>query len=386
MSEEREHALLSASSASKWLVCTPSARLEEQFENKTSEYMAEGTLAHEIAEFRVKSYFLDPITKTTYTRRLNKFKKVEHFNNDMLEATDIYLEYIKNIAMQTSQKPFIAVEVKIDYSEWVPEGFGTSDCILISNNTLHVVDYKHGKGVSVSSENNPQMQLYALGAYNKYKLFYQIENVVMHIVQPRIDNVSSFELALEDLLNWAETVIKPQAQKAFAGIGDFVQGEHCRFCRAKGACEFRAKENMKVVEEIQNTTGTLSTGQISEMLTKTEGVELWIKDLKTYALEELLKGVEIPGWKAVEGKSNRKIVDVDKAFDILEANGYDKTILYEKNPLGLTALEKLVGKKKLADAIGDYIEKPKGSPSLAKESDKREKYSTKTTAIEDFKE
>lgn len=383
MSENRAHAVLSASGAHKWLVCTPSARLEEQYPNRTSEYMAEGTLAHAIAEFKVRSYFLEPIAKSTYTRRINKFRKKQYFNAEMLNTTDTYLEFIKGIAMSTQHKPFVAVEMQVDFSKWVPEGFGTADCILISGDTLHVIDYKHGKGVKVEAEENPQMKLYALGAYNKYKLFYAIQNVEMHIIQPRIDNISSYGLTLKDLLDWAENTVKPQAQKAWVGIGEFVQGEHCRFCKVKN-CEFRAKQNMKVVEEIQKITGTLTPSEIGEILTKTDGIEQWIKDLKGYALEQILEGISIPGWKAVEGKSNRKIVDIDRAFEILEANGYDQAILYEKKPLSLTALEKVVGKKQLTDAIGDYIEKPKGAPTLAKESDKRANYK-KSSAVEDFK-
>lgn len=383
MSENRAHAVLSASGAHKWLVCTPSARLEEKYPNRTSEYMAEGTLAHAIAEFKVRSYFLEPIAKSTYTRKINKFRKEQYFNAEMLSTTDTYLEFIKGLAMETQHKPFIAVEMQVDYSEWVPEGFGTADCILISGDTLHVIDYKHGKGVKVEAEENPQMKLYALGAYNKYKLFYAIKNVEMHIIQPRIDNISSYGLTLKDLLDWAENTVKPQAQKAWAGVGEFVQGEHCRFCKVKN-CEFRAKQNMKIVEEIKKIEGTLTPSEIGEVLTKTDGIEQWIKELKVYALEQILEGENIPGWKAVEGKSNRKIVDVDKAFEILEANGFDQAILYERKPLSLTALERVVGKKQLSDAIGDYIERPKGAPTLAKETDKRANYK-RSSAVEDFK-
>lgn len=383
MAEEKAHAVLSASSSHKWLVCTPSARLEEKFPNKTSEYMAEGTLAHEIAEFKVRSYFLEAMPKSTYTRRLNKFKKEELFDNEMLVHTDTYLEYIKEEAMKTSNKPFIAVEQRVDFSKYVPEGFGTADCIIISGDTLQVIDFKYGKGVKVEAQDNPQMKLYALGVLSQYGMFYNIKYIKMSIVQPRIDNISSYEIPVEPLLEWGEKIVKPQAQKAFMGIGDFVQGEHCKFCRAKGACEFRATENMKVIKEIQNTTGIVSNDDLGEMLSKTDGIEQWIKDLRSYALEQILKGEKVPGWKAVEGKSNRKIVDVDKAFEILEANGYDKAILYERKPITLTQLEKVVGKKKLSETIGDYIEKPKGAPTLAKEDDKRELY--KVSAAEEFK-
>lgn len=384
MAEEKAHAVLSASSSHKWLICTPSARLEEKFPNKTSEYMAEGTLAHEIAEFKVRAYFLDPMPKTTYTRRLNKFKKEENFENEMLAHTDTYLEFIKGEAMQTNTKPFIAVEQRVDFSKYVPDGFGTADCILISGDTLQVIDFKYGKGVKVEAQDNPQMKLYALGVLAQYGIFYNIKYIKMSIVQPRIDNISSYEIPVEPLLEWGEKIVVPQAQKAFMGLGDYVQGEHCRFCRAKGACEFRAKENMKVIEEIQEQTGVLSNSDIGEMLTKTDGIEQWIKDLRGYALETILKGEDIPGWKAVEGKSNRKITDVDKAFEILEANGFDQAILYERKPITLTELEKVVGKTKLTETIGSFIEKPKGAPTLAKESDKRESF--RVSAAEEFKE
>lgn len=382
MAEETKHAILSASSAHKWLICTPSARLEEKFPNKTSEYMAEGTLAHEIAEFKVRSYFLEPIPKATYTRRLNKLKKEEHFENEMLNHTDTYLEYIKGEAMKTNSKPFIVVEQKVDFSKYVPEGFGTTDCILISGDTLHVVDFKYGKGVKVDAEDNPQMKLYALGAFEQFGIFYPISKIKMTIIQPRIDNISETEITLAELLDWGTNIVKPQAEKAFMGLGNYAQGEHCRFCRAKGACEFRATENMKVIEEVKEITGVVSNEQLGEILTKTDGVEQWIKDMRGYALELLLKGENVNGWKAVEGKSNRKIVDIDKAFEILEANGYDQAILYEKKPITLTQLEKVVGKTKLIDAIGDYIEKPKGAPTLVKETDKRPNF--RQSAAEEF--
>lgn len=384
MPEEKSHAVLSASSSHKWLVCTPSARLEEQFPNKTSEYMEEGTLAHEIAEFKVRSYFLEAISKSAYTRRLNKLKEKQHFSQEMLIHTDTYLEYIKGESLKTSSKPFIALEQKVDFSQYVPEGFGTADCIMISGNDLHIIDFKYGKGVKVDATENPQMKLYALGVLFQYGMLYDIKQIRMTIVQPRLDSISEFSMPKDALIEWGENVVKPQAEKAFMGIGDFVQGDHCRFCRAKGACEFRAKENMKIVEEIQEKyNGIISDKEVGEMLSKTDGIEQWLQDLKEYALQQILKGKEVPGWKAVEGKSNRELVDIDKAFEILEANGYKSEILYEKKPLTLTQLEKTIGKANVAKAIGDYIEKPKGAPTLVKSTDKRESF--KISAQEEFK-
>ena len=390
MAEEKNHAILSASSSHKWLICTPSARLEEKFPNKTSEYMEEGTLAHEIAEFKVRSYFLEATPKTTYTRRLNKFKKETLFNQEMLGYTDTYLEFIKGEALKTNERPFIQVEQKVDFSKYVPEGFGTADCIMISGDTLHIIDFKYGKGVKVDAQDNPQMKLYALGALEQFGMFYDVKHIRMSIVQPRLDNISTYEMLKMDLLEWGEKIVKPQAQKAFMGLGEFVQGEHCRFCRAKGACEFRAKENLPKVEKVKETIsyreieGILTNEELGDVLTRTEGIEQWLKDVREYALSQVLRGEDVPGWKAVEGKSNRKIVDVDKAFEILEANGYDPAILYEKKPLTLTQLEKAIGKTNLVNAIGDYIEKPKGAPTLAKISDKREPY--KVSAAEEFKD
>lgn len=384
MAEEKGHAVLSASGSHKWLVCTPSARLEEQFPNKSSDYMEEGTLAHSIAEFKVRNFSTETISKTAYTKTINKFKKEEHFDQEMLTHTDTYLEFIKEEALKNKTKPFIAVEQKVDFSKYVPEGFGTADCIMISGDTLHVIDFKYGKGVKVEAENNPQMKLYALGVLEQYGMFYNISNIKMSIIQPRIDNISSAEISTSELLDWGNNTVIPQAQKAFMGLGKYVKGEHCRFCRAKGACEFRAEENIKVVEEIINTSGILSNAKVGEMLTKTEGIEQWIKDLRDYALKQILKGEDVQGWKEVEGKSNRKIVDIDKAFEILEANGYEQAILYERKPITLMQLEKVIGKTKLSEAIGDYIEKPKGAPTLAKETDKRAPF--KTSASEEFKD
>lgn len=387
MEDDKKHAVLSASGSHKWLKCTPSARLEEKFPNKTSDYMEEGTLAHAIAEFKVNSYFNEALPKATYTRRINKFKKEKYFNAEMLAHTDTYLECIKGIAMESSTRPFVAVEQTIDYSDYAPDGFGTADCILISENTLHVIDFKYGKGVEVSATENPQMMLYALGAIKQFGFLYDIKTINMLIVQPRKDNISDFEMTKDELLNWGNICVKPQAQLAYMGLGNFVQGEHCRFCRAKGACEFRAKENMKVVEEIkeQKEQGLLTNIEIAEILNKTDGLTEWIKDISGQALDEILKGNCVPGYKAVEGRSNRKITDVDKAFEVLQNNDIEEALLYERKPIGLTDLEKVVGKKKLAETIGKYIEKPKGAPTLVKETDKREPYKI-ISAKEEFAE
>lgn len=247
---------------------------------------------------------------------------------------------------------------------------------------MYIIDFKYGKGVAVSAEDNPQMKLYALGALSQYKILYPISNIKMAIVQPRLDSISEFEMPAEDLEKWGNEVVKVQAEKAFKGEGDFVQGEHCRFCRAKGRCAFRTEENLKKIEDARNTL-ILNGNDLGQVLTKVEGVADWIKDIKDEALKMLIGGENVEGWKAVEGRSNRIISDLDKAFEILEANGIDEALLYERKPLGITALEKVVGKTKLSQLIGDHIEKPKGAPTLAKSADKRKEYK-RSSALEDF--
>lgn len=379
-----QHALLSASSANKWLNCTPSALLELEFENKTSGFMAEGTLAHSIAETKLNAYFWGGLNKKQLDAKLNSFKKDSNFDSEMLEHTDTYLDYVKTIALQYSCAPLINIEKRLDYSEFVKEGFGTADCIIIAGDTLHIIDFKYGKGVMVSAENNSQMKLYALGAISNYSLFYNINKVIMSIVQPRLTNISVCEITTEQLIDWGYNVVKPQAEKAFKGEGDFKPGDHCKFCRAKAVCKARADNNYKAIQNRPQNKALLNSTEISKLLLDTLDVADWLKDLQLHALNSILDGDFIPGWKVVEGKSNRVISDIDSLFDILEKNDFDKEMLYERNPLGLTALEKLVGKKKLEGLASSYIIKPKGRPTLVLESDKRDTYQSGTTAKNDF--
>lgn len=370
--KEREHALLSASSAHRWLVCTPSARLEEQLPEKRSEYADEGTLAHEIAELKLRKYFIEPMAKSTFTRRLNKLKKHELFQEEMLKHTDTYLEYLQGITLALSVTPHVAIEKRIDYSHIAPEGFGTVDCLIIAENTLYVTDFKYGKGVPVSAVDNPQMKLYALGAYKEYGFLYPIEKVKLAIVQPRLDNISEFELPIEELVAWGDE-IKPIAQKAFNGEGEFVPGEHCKFCRAKAQCRARANEFLALEDFGLKDPQLLSDAEIGQILEKAMDLESWVKALKDYALGETLKGKEIPGWKAVEGRGQRNFVDIEKAFEHLKANGIDEAMLYERVPLTVSKLEKQLGKKQFKELLEEpgFIEKTPGKPTLVPISDKR---------------
>lgn len=370
--KERKHALLSASSAHRWLVCTPSARLEEQLPEKRSEYADEGTLAHEIAELKLRKYYIEPMPKSTFTRRLNKLKKHELFQEEMLKHTDTYLEYLQSITLSFSSKPYVAVEKRVDYSAYAPEGFGTVDCLIIAENTLYVTDFKYGKGVPVNAVDNPQMKLYALGAYKEYGFLYPIEKVKLAIVQPRLDNISEFELSIEELVAWGDE-IKPIAQKAFNGEGEFVPGEHCKFCRAKAQCRARANEFLALEDFGLKDPQLLSDAEIGQILEKAMDLESWVKALKDYALGETLKGKEIPGWKAVEGRGQRNFVDIEKAFEHLKANGIDEAMLYERVPLTVSKLEKQLGKKQFKELLEEpgFIEKTPGKPTLVPISDKR---------------
>lgn len=384
--KERAHALLSASASHRWLTCTPSVRLEDEFPETTSEFAEEGTLAHEIAELKLRKYFTEPMSAKTFNTRLNKMKKNPLFQEEMLKHTDTYVDYIKGITLGMSSLPYVAVEKRIDYSAYAPEGFGTGDCIVIGGDTLYVNDLKYGKGVPVSAVDNPQMKLYALGAYLEYSFLYPIKNIQLSIIQPRLDSISEFQLTVEELLAWGEE-IKPIAQKAYNGEGDFVPGEHCKFCRAKAKCRARADQYTALEDFKMMKPPLISDEEVGQILEKAEHIEAWVKALKEYALSESLKGNEIPGWKAVEGRGSRSFVDQDVAFAHLKANGVDEAMLYERVPLTVSKLEKVLAKaefKSLLEETG-YVVKSSGKPTLAPLSDKRKAISTAPDAASDFR-
>ncbi len=378
------HALLGASSSHRWLICTPSARLEETLPERQSDYADEGNLAHDIAELKLRKAFLEPISSRTFNGRLKKFKDHRLYQEEMLKHTDTYLDYISAIVHGHTEPPYIAVEKKLDYSTYAPEGFGTGDCIIIGGNTLRVIDLKYGKGVPVSAVDNPQMKLYALGALTAYSILYSVEKVAMAIIQPRLDNISEFEMPLTDLLAWGES-IKPVAIKAFNGEGEFVAGEHCRFCRAKATCRTRSEYYLQLEGFQKMLPPLISDEEVGQILEKAKELAAWVKNLEDYALAECLAGNEIPGWKAVEGRSTRQFTDQDAAFTVLTANGIQEVMLYERKPLTLTAVEKLVGKAKFNELLTDYVNKPPGKPALAPASDKREPIK-RQSAAEIFKD
>lgn len=387
---QRAHAFLSASSAHRWLVCTPSARLEESFPDTSSEAAREGTIAHELAEAKLRKYF---DTQNFGTKELNKrikeLQKEDLWNDEMLRYTDVYVDYIKNLAMSCGTLPSARIELQFSLKDYIPDGFGTADFVMFHGEDLYVVDFKYGQGKAVSAENNPQMMLYALGAYESLKILFGFKNIHLAIVQPRKDILSEWSCSIDDLLAFGEYV-KDRARLAYDGAGDYAPGEaQCMFCRAKAQCRARADENVRLAfsPDMGVLPPLISDDLVGQYLKQGEMVAAWLSDLKDYALKACLDGKEIPGWKAVEGRSSRSWTDMDKAFAKLLSTGLTaEVMLYEKKPLTLAQVEKLVGKKDFADCVGEYVVKSPGKPTLVEESDKREAITNRSKAEEAFKE
>ena len=381
MAAPEKHALLSASSAERWLHCTRAPRLEESMPETDTDYTREGRVAHAVAELKVRKYFT-PMATRSYNSALKKLQADPAYSEEMLGHADTYVEYLAERAMQYKTTPTICTETEYRYDAWVPEGFGTCDCTMISGDVLQVTDYKYGKGVEVSAEDNPQLKLYALGAYLRYSIFFAIKTVRLAIVQPRIrDDVSEYEMPLEDLLAWGES-IKPVAQAAFDGEGNFSAGEWCRWCRAKKTCRARS-ENYTALQDFDGAVPPLlSDAEVGEILQRAAGLKAWISDLEDYALKSTLDGREIPGWKAVEGRSVRQWTDQDAALEAAVNAGYPREIIYDYVPKSLSQLEKLLGAQKFADILAPYVTKPAGKPTLVPADDKRPAYSS---AAADFK-
>lgn len=372
-----KHALLGASSAHRWLHCPPSARLEAELPDTAGEAAREGTLAHAVAELKLWRKFVEPMSQKTFTTRMNKLKKHELYQDEMQVHTDVYIDYLTECAMQYPHTPTVAAEVRVDYSDWAPEGFGTADCIMIGGDVLRITDFKYGKGVPVAAENNAQMRLYALGALGLYRAIYPVKTIRMAIVQPRLGSISEDEMTADDLLRWAEETVKPAAALAYAGLGDYCAGDWCRFCRARAQCRAHAAANTSVIDDFgepPKQPPLLSNAEIGQALARAEPFIRWFSDLKDYALSAVLRGEDVPGWKAVAGRSTRSFSDPDAAFAALRAGGVDEAMLYERKPLTLAQVEKVIGKADLQQFAGAYIIKPAGKPTLAPESDSRPAY------------
>lgn len=367
----RQHAILSASSAHRWLICAPSARIEEKCPDQVSVYAEEGTEAHATAEALIRKYL-----------ETGQIEKID-CDASIVAYVDFVVERI-NFAKSRTSDPIILVEQRLDYSPWVPEGFGTGDVVIISDGTLEIIDLKYGKGVPVSAENNPQIRLYALGAINLFGYLYDIETVVMTIVQPRLDNITTEEINAEELLKWAEEYVKPRAELAWKGEGEFKAGDHCRFCRARHTCRARAEYNLELARYDFRKPELLADHEVAEILARAEELARWVADVQEYALDQAVNhGKKWPGYKLVEGRSVRKITDEAKAAEKLKAAGLTEDEIFKKSLVGITTLEKKLGKKRFNELLGDLVEKPPGKPTLAPESDRRPEFNQ---AAEDFKE
>ena len=371
----RAHALLSASSADRWLHCPPSARLCESYADKGSDYAAEGTDAHALCEFKLRRALGLPAEDPT--------ENLSWYNEEMNDCAAGYAAYVLEqveAAKQICADPVVLIEQRVDFSRWVEGGFGTADCIIIADGTLRVIDYKHGLGVLVSAEENPQMQCYALGALELFDGIYEIETVGMTIYQPRRDNVSTWEISKDALYRWANEVLKPTAELAFAGDGNYLCGEWCGFCKAKADCRARAEANLALAQYEFKLPPLLTDEDIEDILSKADELVSWASDIREYALRQAVSGKKWTGWKLVEGRSNRKYVNETVVTDVVERAGFDP---YERRVLGVTAMQKLLGKSRFDELLSPYIEKPQGRPTLVPESDKRPAMST---AEADFNE
>ncbi len=370
-----KHAVLSASSSERWLNCPPSARLCEAYEDKGSDYAAEGTDAHALCEFRLKQVLGIPAD--------DPIENLSWYNEEMEDCAAGYAAYVSELletAKQTCADPVVMIEQRVDFSRWVKEGFGTADCIIIADGVLNICDYKNGQGCLVLAERNPQMMLYALGALEIFDGIYDIDTVRMTIYQPRKSNISVYEMDKADLYEWANSELTQKAQLAYEGQGSFSCGEWCRFCKAKAECRERAEANLALARYEFQTPALLADEEIADILGKVDALTAWASDVKEYALQQAISGTAFPGWKLVEGRSNRRYTSEAAVAAAVEGAGFDP---YERKVLGITAMQKLLGKSRFEELLAPYIEKPQGKPTLVRSSDKRPEWNT---AKNDFME
>lgn len=382
-----KHALLSASGAHRWLECTPSAQLELQFPQSTSEYAEEGTAAHELCELTAR-YWLGEISEAEYENQRDELAKGKYYNAEMQECANDYAKFVTEktaAARETCEDAFTALEVRVDFSKYVKDGFGTGDCIIVSDNVLEIIDFKYGKGVRVEAAGNPQMKLYALGAYLEYNTLFDIDSVRMTIFQPRLSGVqSSDEITVKELLEWAEKYVKPRAKLAYKGEGEFAPSEEvCKFCRAKAQCKARADKNLKLFDEAPDVL-LLTPEDAGKILEQAGDIQSWLADLESLVSSTLLAGQPVEGWKMVEGRSNRRFTDELKVVAAMKAAGYDESLLYERKLITLTQMEKDFGKKAVAETLGELIVKPQGKPTLAPAKDKRPEFRPEEQLLAEF--
>ena len=371
-----QHAKLSPSSAERWIHCPGSIRLSEGIPDQTSPYAEEGTAAHRLAELKLRKLIDDKLEIRPY---------IDTCDGEMEEATDFYRDIVQEKLAGAGPDAVLMVEQRFGLTDWVPQCFGTSDAVIISGDTIEVIDFKYGKGVRVDAKENPQMRLYGLGAASLFGDIYDLRTVRMTIVQPRLDHVSTEELPIHDLFWWAEMVVRPAAQEALdrTVVPHTACGEWCRFCPVRATCRTRAEKQLELAAYDFRKPPLLTPDEIAEILGRIDELQKWATDVSDYALQQALDGEHFTGWKLVEGRSVRKYADDLKVAETLQAAGFPEAALYERKLLGLTAMEKLVGKKRLTETLGDLIVKPAGKPVLVPVTDKREALNS---AAEDFKQ
>ena len=372
-----EHAVLSASGSHRWLNCTPSARLELEFENTGSEAAREGTAAHALCEHKLK--------RALHMR--SRRPASDYDSDEMEECTDAYVDFVMEqyeAAKQVCEDPVILIEQRLDFSCYVPDGFGTGDCLIISDNRLHIIDFKYGMGVLVEAEGNPQMKLYALGALAVYDALYDIREVSMTIFQPRRENVSTWTIPVEDLKAWAENELKPRAKMAYDGEGEYLPGEWCTFCRAAVRCRARAEEKLKLAQTEFRMPPLLTDAEIEDILAVLPDLTKWANEITAYALDAALNhGKEWNGFKVVEGRSVRKYRDEAAVAEAAKEAGYKD--IYRQSLIPLTEMQRLMGKDRFEEILGGLITKAPGGPTLVPKSDRRPAMSV-SNAINEFYE
>ena len=368
-----KHAILSASSAARWIACPPSARLNAVKPDAPSEYAIQGTEAHRLCEYKLRKALGEKVRDPT--------KNLSFYDSEMEECAEAYCQFVMEAVVQsraTSKDTLVLVEQRVDFSGFVPDGFGTADTLIISGKTVCIVDYKHGKGIEVSADGNPQMMCYALGCIQMFDGLYDIDTVRMVIFQPRLGNISESTISKADLLAWAHDALVPAAKLAYDGEGDFCAGAHCRFCKLKATCRKRAEYNLALAKYDFEMPPTLEDSEVEAVLAKADTLAAWVNDIKEYALQQAIQGKKWMGWKLVEGRSNRKYTDEAAVANTVKEAGYEP---YEQKLLGITAMTGLLGKKKFEELLGSFVVKPQGKPTLAPMSDKRP---AMNTAAEDF--
>ena len=382
-----DHARLSPSASLRWINCPGSVHLAEQCPPQGgSTYTAEGTEAHALAELKLRK-FNEEGTSDSFDKQLDKARnEFEYYCGEMDEATDFYFDIVTEKLIEGGPDAELMIEQRFSLDKWVPDSFGSADAVIIAGNTIEVCDLKYGKGVKVDAVGNPQLRLYGLGAAELFGDLYDFDTVRVTIIQPRLDHVSTEEISLEDLKDWAENWVAPAAKLAMSNTDEVHCGDWCQFCPAKAICRERAEANLELARHDFKKPALLTDEEIGEILRQAEEVQKWVADVSAYALEQALAGKQYDGWKLVEGRSIRKYADEIKVADTLRAAGYDDAMLYERKLNGITNMEKLVGKKKLTELLGNLLVKPAGKPVLVPESDKREAINTTEAAKADFTE